>query len=117
VSKPSAQWKKWELYVCHLFGAERAGAVGRDGPDCKEQSYPLAIECKHGQAAPISKQLRAHMEQAVRQARELGPDWIPMLALHPSGTPMESGWACLRIPDLAKIVEGYRSTIDGDERV
>jgi hypothetical protein len=80
---PPKTWKKIELAICRIFGGQRSGPVGKDGPDCRD-TFPFAVQVKH-RSCP--KWLVAAMEQSVG---DLPSDlWMPVVALHEKGTSIE----------------------------
>ena len=90
----SKTWKAVELAICRIFGGERAGAVGKDGPDCCGTA-PYAVQVKHGKQVP--KTIQTWMEQASRDATQGS---LPVLVMHPHGEAIEDSLVVMRLREF-----------------
>ena len=91
---PPSTWKKTELRLCRLFGGERSGPVGKDGPDCTG-TEPWAIQVKHGKQIP--KTIQKYMAQTVRDTLK---GTLPTLLMHAYGAPIEDTLVVFRLGDF-----------------
>jgi len=88
-------WKRVERIVCRFLHGERSGAVGREGPDCTDDTYPFSAQVKHGQKIP--KWFVDDMKQTVKEAYD---GYIPTLILHPTGGDILDSIVCFRLRDI-----------------
>lgn len=104
----SKTWKAAELTVCReYFHSERSGPVGKEGPDCTKDSYPWAVQMKHGLKFP--QWLIKDMEQTIEDAWE---GYIPVLILHPKGASYDD---CLVVMRLGTFKEEIIDKLDKEE--
>jgi hypothetical protein len=89
-----SRWKAIELKICRLFGGERSGPVGKDGPDCRDTGI-FAIQVKHGKQIPAG--IQHFMEQTVRDAPR---DKLPTLVMHPYGKSVGESLVVFRLKDF-----------------
>jgi hypothetical protein len=90
---PSSRWKAVELAICKIFGGQRSGPVGKEGPDCTGTGH-YAIQVKHRK---VPKWLTDAVEQARGDAR-----WqdLPLVALHPKGKSIDETLIIIRLDDF-----------------
>lgn len=90
----SKTWKAIELKICRLFRGERSGPTGKDGPDCTKDTYPYAVQVKHGKQIP--KGIQKFMDQAIIDAPY---GTIPTLVMHPHGKHINDSLVVFRLGD------------------
>lgn len=104
----SKAWKAFELWFARQIGGERAGAVGREGPDVLHPY--LAPECKE-RKRPI-KTLDGYMTQAINNA-PIGK--IPLVVLHTLGEQHERDLVIMRVKDWLQITPVLKNLGGNDE--
>jgi hypothetical protein len=77
-----------------MFGGERSGPVGKDGPDCCG-TEPFAVQVKHGKQIP--KKIQKYMEQTVGDCPE---GLIPTLVMHPYGRSIDDSLVVIPLKDF-----------------
>ena len=82
------------MEICRIFGGERSGPVGKEGPDCRG-TEPFAVQVKHGKQIP--KKIQGYMEQTVA---DVPPCQIPTLVMHPFGKPISESLVVFRLKDI-----------------
>ena len=104
----SKTWKAVELRICRkYFHSERSGPVGKEGPDCTDDSYPWGVQIKHGEKFP--QWLEEDIQQAEDDAWE---GHIPVLILHPKGAKDDD---CLVVMRLGTFKEEIIDRLDKDD--
>jgi HNH endonuclease len=94
----TASWKQLELRLAKMWGGQRAGPIGRDGPDIV--GVPLAIQVKRT-ASTTGGIEGKWVRQARRDGKRLGLPWILVVAGHNDRAPVavvDHAW----VSDLAK---------------
>jgi len=89
---PDKLWKASERKISRLLGGQRAGAVGREGPDVIHPH--LAVEVKERRKLPAW--LLSAVEQAIMGAPK---DKLPMVVLHRAGDRYEDALVVVRLRD------------------
>lgn len=101
----SKAWKEFELWFAKLIGGERAGAVGKEGPDVLHPR--LAPECKE-RKRPI-KALDKYMEQAETNAPK---GKVPLIVLHTLGRQHTDDMVLMRVGDWERFWRAWQREQD-----
>ena len=99
-------WKKWERYVCKLFGGRRRGAdfrsnTGGGKNDCIKPGW--SIECKYHKQLGYATILSACNQS--EQAREHVLD-IPIAVVKRPGDRNKNALVCMRLETFMKYFGG-----------
>jgi hypothetical protein len=89
-------WKEFELWFAKQIGGERAGAVGREGPDVLHDE--LAPECKE-RKRPLQT-LKKYMAQADANSP---PGRVPLVVLHTLGDSHNKDLVVMHMEDWLKL--------------
>ena len=94
------RWKAIERLICRKFGAERSGAVGKRGPDCKSGTKPFAVQIKH---RTVPQWLLDAMTQTVLDSPIT---WLPTLVLHPKHSSIDDSLVIIKLSDFEEYYLG-----------